>query len=132
MAEQIDDPEETAATVPPDAPGQLAVEVRYEPDTAFVTAVGEIDVVTAPRLAAAVEETLRTNVRHIAIDLTGTTFMDSTGIHVLVQAQERARQDVAVICGPGPVLRTLELLGLAAPLNVVPSLDVHKRRRSGS
>ncbi len=127
------DPDETAAARQPEPPGQLTVLVRHDPGAAFVAVVGEVDLLTAPRLTVALDEVLGTNVRRIAIDLTETTFMDSAGIHTLVQAQWRAaRRYFAVICGPGPVLRALELLGLTAPLNVVSSLDEYKLHRSGS
>jgi anti-sigma B factor antagonist len=133
LAEQMEDPEEPTATPEPEPPGQLTVLVRHEPEDAFVIVVGEVDLLSAPRLEAALEEILGTNARYIAIDLTETTFMDSAGIHSLVRTHQRAaRRHVSVICGPGPVLRALELLGLTEPLNVVSSLDEYKLRRSGS
>jgi len=109
----------------------MTVLVRHEPDAAFVTVAGEVDLLTAPRLAATLDEIVETNVRHIVIDLAETSFMDSAGIHTLVRTQQRARRHVAVICRPGTVLRTLELLGLTEPLNVVSSLQKYKLRRSG-
>jgi anti-sigma B factor antagonist len=138
MPEQMHDPEETAAareTAPLDhetaPPGQLTVLVRLAPQAALVTVAGEVDLLTAPRLAAALDEIPGTHARHVAIDLTETRFMDSAGIHALVQMKQRATGQVAVICGPGPVLRSLELLGLTEPLNVVASLDEYKLNRSG-
>lgn len=133
MAEQMHDPDETAAVRQPEPPGQLTVLVRHDPGAAFVAVAGEVDLLTAPRLTAALDEVLAINVRRIVIDLTETTFMDSAGIHTLVQAQRRAaRRHFAVICGPGPVLRALELLGLTEPLNVVSSFHEYKLHRSGS
>jgi anti-sigma B factor antagonist len=132
VAEEMHDPEETAATRQSEMPGQLSVQVRHEPEAAFVIVAGEVDLLTAPRLTAALDEILLTNIRHIAIDLTETTFMDSAGIHALVRAHNRTGRDVAVICGPGPVLRALELLGLTEPLSVVSSRDEYMLRRSGS
>ena len=126
------DPDDTAATLQPQPPGELTVAVRDEPEATVVAVAGEIDLVTAPQLTAALDELLRTTTRHIAIDLSETTFMDSTAVHVLVQAHQRAARHLAVICGPGPVLRTLELLGLTEPLGVVPSLEEYRLRRSGS
>jgi anti-sigma B factor antagonist len=132
VAEQTHDPEETAADRETGSQAQLTVFVRHEPEAMYVTVAGDVDLLTAPRLAAALGEIPGSNVRHIAIDLTETTFMDSAGIHILVQMQQRAMGHVAVICGPGPVLRALELLGLAEPLNVVSSLNEYKLSRSGS
>jgi anti-sigma B factor antagonist len=132
VAELMHDPEETPAARQSEPPGQLTVLVRHEPDAAFVTIAGEVDLLSAPRLAATLDEIVETNARHIVIDLTETTFMDSAGIHTLVQTHQRARRHVTVVCSPGTVLRTLELLGLTEPLNVVSSLEECNKRRSGS
>ncbi len=144
LAQQRHNPEDTPAApgsklpgaqpeLPvPEPPPQLTVEVRDAPEAAVVRVAGEIDLVTAPQLAAALDEVLRTNARHIAIDLTEITFMDSAGVHTLVQTHQRAGRHVAVICGPGPALRTLELLGLTESLNVVSSRADYKLRRSWS
>lgn len=132
VAELMEDSEDTAATFQPHPPGNLTVVVRYEPEAAVVTVAGEIDLLTAPQLTAALDELVRTTTRHIAIDLSETTFMDSAGVHVLLQAHQRAGRHLAAICAPGPVLRTLELLGLTEPLRVVPSLEEYRLRRSGS
>jgi anti-sigma B factor antagonist len=122
-----------AATHHAEPPGQLTVLVRHDRDAAFVTVTGELDLLTAPQLSAALDEVRGTNARHIAIDLTETTFMDSLGIHTLVQAQQHPpRRHVAVICGPGPVMQALELLDLTEPLNVVSSLNEYKLCRSAS
>lgn len=128
----MDDLKEPAAARDSELPGQLTVKVRHEPEATFVTVAGEVDLLTAPQLAAALDEVLGANVRHLALDLTETTFMDSAGVHTLIQTRQRAGRDVTVICGPGPVLRTLELLGLVEPLNVVLSREEFKLRRSGS
>jgi len=131
VADQIHDPDETAATRESQPSGQLTVLMRHELEAALVLITGEVDLMTAPRLEAVLDETLRTNARDIVIDLTETTFVDSAGIHILVQAQQRASRHVVVICGLGPVRRALELLGLVEPLNVVSTLDEYKLRRSG-
>ena len=93
---------------------------------------GELDLLTAPLLAAELDAILSTEARPIAIDLSEITFMDSAGIHVLVNARRRATRHLAVICGTGPVGRTLELIGLTEMLNVVSSLGEYKRRRARS
>lgn len=112
--------------------GRLSVIIRDLPEAAVVAVGGELDLLTAPKLAAELEPILGDDHRQIAIDLTETTFMDSAGIHGLVNISNRARRRFAVICPPGTVRRTIELVGLAEPLCVVDSLDEYKRRRVGS
>jgi anti-sigma B factor antagonist len=128
------DPEDPAAArgdSPNRLPGELSIAVRTEPGATFVEVGGELDLLSAPLLAAELDTLLSAQPGPIAIDLTGTTFMDSAGIHVLVNARQRAKRHVAVICAPGPVAKALELLGLSEMLNVVSSLDEYKRRRAG-
>lgn len=97
VAELMEDSEDTAATFQPQPPGNLTVVVRYEPEAAVVAVAGEIDLLTAPRLTAALDELVRTTTRHIAIDLSETTFIDSAGVHVLVQAHQRGGRHLAVV-----------------------------------
>ena len=82
---------------------------------------GEIDVATAGMLRSALEEALESGRRDIWVDLSEVTFMDSSGLKMLAQADH----DVAghngrltVICPTGPVRRTLELTGLVDELGV--------------
>lgn len=112
--------------------GRLSVIIRDLPEATVVAVGGELDLLTAPQLAAELEPILDDDHRHIAIDLTRTTFMDSAGIHGLVNISNRARPHFAVICPAGTVRRTIELVGLAEPLCVVDSLDEYRRRRVGS
>ncbi len=127
-----DDPAASAGDPRSEQPGQLTVVVRPEQDATLVAVRGELDLLNAPRLTAEVDAILGTGARPIAIDLTEITFMDSAGIHVLVNARQRATRHIAVICAPGPVAKSLELLGLTEMLNVVSSLAEYKRRRARS
>jgi len=111
---------------------RLSVVVRNLPEVTVVAVGGELDLLTAPQLAAELEPILAAEHRNIAIDLTETSFMDSAGIHALVNIGNRARRHFAVICPAGTVRRTIELVGLAEPLCVVDSLEEYKRRRAGS
>ncbi|MBV8220742.1 MAG: STAS domain-containing protein [Solirubrobacterales bacterium] len=113
-------------------PARLSVVIHDLPECTLVAVGGELDLLTAPQLAAELEPILTADHRHIAIDLTETSFMDSAGIHALVNIGNRARRHFAVICPAGTVRRTIELVGLAEPLCVVDSLDEYKRRRAGS
>jgi anti-anti-sigma factor len=58
----------------------------------------------------------------LVLDLSDVSFMDSTGIRLLLQAREHARRHGAgfvVVRGPDPVMRVLELVGLDEQLDVV-------------
>ena len=58
----------------------------------------------------------------LVVDLTDVTFMDSTGIRMLLQAREHARRCRArfmLVRGPDEVMRVLALVGLDQQLDIV-------------
>jgi anti-sigma B factor antagonist len=58
----------------------------------------------------------------LVLDLSGVTFMDSTGVRLILQAREHALRHgagFAVARGPESVMRVLELVGLDGQLDVV-------------
>ena len=112
-------------------PGGFAIVIRDEPAGTVVAVTGELDLLSAPQLRTALDPLLPANARHIAIDLTLATFMDSAGVHALLDASHRAGGHLAVICAKGPVRQVIELLGLTERLNVVSSLDEYRARRAG-
>ena len=101
--------------------GELSVEVANG-DPAVVTVVGEIDLLTAPSLAAPLRALI--DGRHaprIDLDLGGVPFMDSTGIQVLLAASADAKAaDIPfrVRAASGPVKRVLGLTGVLESLGL--------------
>ena len=70
----------------------LTLEVTQQDGAWIVTAVGEVDVHTAPRLRAALLEAEAGDPNTVVVDLTSVPFMDSTGLGVLVGGLARARE----------------------------------------
>ena len=58
-----------------------------------LTVRGDVDVDTAPRLENAVQDALRRGRRHVAVDMSSVSFMDSTALRALLSAREHARAD---------------------------------------
>ncbi len=76
---------------------------------------GELDMATAETLKLALAEALEAEPRHLALDLSDLTFIDSTGIGVLVSTSRRAEERGCsfVLRSPcRPVLRALRLTGV--------------------
>jgi anti-sigma B factor antagonist len=95
---------------------------------AVLSVAGEIDICTAADLQAAIE-TAATRAFEIWVDLSETTFMDSSGLHALTQARARladANLRLALICPDGPVLRVLELTGFER------MFEIHASRREAN
>ena len=68
----------------------LRVDVEDRGDHAVVTAAGEIDAATADTLATAVTGALADGYPTVLADFAGVTFIDSTGLGVLVKSHRRA------------------------------------------
>ena len=123
-------PGQPAGESGPSAPSRFAITIQDDQAGTVVTVHGEIDLLSAPTLRAQLDALLGATPRHIAIDLTATTFMDSAGVHALLDASGRSGGRLAVICGSGPVRQVIELLGLTEVLNVVSSPDEYRARRA--
>ena len=76
---------------------------------------GELDMATAPRLGRVLDEALDTMPDAVRLDLSELTFVDSTGIRVLITACRRAKDQNCSVILHAPrehVLRTLKLTGV--------------------
>jgi anti-anti-sigma factor len=95
---------------------------RRAGDGGDVVAVsGEVDIASVSLLRSELFAALTSGAGELWIDLSDTQFMDSSGIHALLEAEHEARRrgrPLAIICPRGPVRRVLELTGLAKALPV--------------
>lgn len=76
---------------------------------------GELDISTAPALEHELAEIEHENAPRVLIDLTNLSFMDSSGLAVIVRAMDAARRNGYELCirrGPPQVQRLLQLTGL--------------------
>jgi anti-anti-sigma factor len=105
---------------PPDRPA-LLVDIQSARDGArLVIADGEIDLETSPMLADAVRDVLDgDDPARVVLDLAAVTFIDSTGISLLLTSAEQARrQGTELRVEPSPVVR--RVLGIAGVDRVLP------------
>jgi anti-anti-sigma factor len=92
-------------------------DVTAYPDRASVRVVpsGELDVASRSVLAAQLDELWKSGWTDIVVDLRALTFMDSSGVHLLLQHHRRASETDArfgIIDGQPCVARTLQLSGV--------------------
>ena len=90
---------------------------RTEPGDGFVTlrVSGEIDLYTAPALRDAALAALRQHGTCLRVDLGKVTFMDSTGIEVLLATRRRAELEggsLTLLSPTQAVRRVIEVTGL--------------------
>lgn len=97
-------------------PHDFDVTVSYEDDEVLVAVRGEIDLYTGPMLWERVSAALDAARPRVVMDIGGVSFMDSTGISVLVMALRRLREDGGVLVVRSPsrtIFKLLELTGVA-------------------
>ena len=99
---------------------QIAVEISHLEDTDVVSPTGDIDIATAPEVRKAM--LANAGGRRIVLDLRGVTFMDTSGLQLLVEGRRRAIAEggaFAIVDGPAAVRRVIEVAGLAPKLEHV-------------
>jgi anti-anti-sigma factor len=102
-------------------PDLLHVAVEPLDDAILVSATGEIDMSTVDVLERELT-TAREEGSTVLLDLSGVTFMDSTGLHVLLEASHSSAVSdwgFFVVRPSGAVRRLLEVSGTADLIMVV-------------
>jgi anti-sigma B factor antagonist len=96
-----------------------------------VIATGEIDLWSAPEVTAALAKH-RTRDSSVVLDLRGVTFMDSSGLGLIVESNQRARKHgfrfAVAVGGASDVHRILEMSGLMQVLEFVDDPDAFLAR----
>jgi anti-sigma B factor antagonist len=83
--------------------------------TFIVSAYGDVDLVTAAELETELLETVHDGARRVVVDLTETTFFDSSGVHAVVRCGELLQSSgvqFGVVCANPRIKRILEITGI--------------------
>jgi anti-anti-sigma factor len=105
---------------------RLTVTVTDHEGYAVVTVVGEVDVTTGFQLRDPLHELAGRKLWHHVVDLQAVTFLDSTGLGILVGDHKRLRDrggSLQVVCGPGLVSRVFRLTGVDRIIPVRKSVE---------
>src|SRR5262249_4828062 len=108
------------------------IRMRWAAGATVVVVHGELDVLTAPKLTIWLDSLIRRGHGDIVIDLSEAGFIDSFGLHTLLNVQRRLSRpsrSVAVLCSAGAVRHAIELARLEDALGVVSSLAEYQRSR---
>jgi anti-sigma B factor antagonist len=101
-------------------------EEQLRPAGVVLTASGELDLATTPRLRERLRELIEAGARRLVIDLTPTSFMDSVALAAILTAR-RDLADVgrmAVVIAPDSYPRLVfEIAGMPEFLNVFETRD---------
>ncbi|MDQ1620343.1 MAG: anti-sigma factor antagonist [Actinomycetota bacterium] len=93
---------------------------------AVVTVGGEVDLGTANQLSDYAVTALQDSGPSLVIDLAGVTFMDSTGLKVLLACHRRVLLGgggLGLVAPTRPVLRVLSITGLDQTFPIYPTVD---------
>ena len=84
-------------------------------DTYVIALTGEIDLYTAPEFKQQLLDVIGRDAKHVVVDLTDTTFIDSTTLGVLVGGVKRLRPSggsLALVCTDQNISKIFEITGL--------------------
>jgi anti-sigma B factor antagonist len=99
---------------------------QVDDDTHVVTVTGEIDLFTAPEFKQRVSEPIDAGVANVVVDLTKTTFIDSSSLGVLIGAHRRLKLrggSLTIVCNSDAITKTFRITGLDGVFTLVGSLD---------
>ncbi|HEY4277996.1 MAG TPA: STAS domain-containing protein [Conexibacter sp.] len=94
----------------------FAVESTPERDRVIVAVAGELDIATTGRVEDEVTGLYDRGFEKVVLDLSNVSFMDSSGLRLLIRLDDRARGDrrFTVVQGDGAARRLLALTRLDA------------------
>jgi anti-sigma B factor antagonist len=106
--------------LPPTVVTPLQMEVAGSVTHPVLTARGEIDVATSPRLRMELSNLIARGATDITLEFAGVTFVDSSGLGVLVGAYKRLREDgdgrIRIVGAQQSVRKVFEITGLETAL----------------
>lgn len=103
-------------------PPRFVCTVEPARDCVIVRPEGELDMATAPTLEDHIAELRSTGFDHVVVDLSGLTFMDSTGLRLLIQHSHHAAGNgtrFSLIPGDRPIERVFDIAGVRSELEFV-------------
>jgi anti-anti-sigma factor len=109
---------------------QLDIQVVVSRHFHTIILAGEMDMAGVPELAAIVSGICANGQRNVIIDLRKLTFLDSSGLHALLRAQQECRardNELRIIPGPPNVQRLFELTGTSETLRFTEPADEDSR-----
>jgi len=84
-------------------------------DTYVISLTGEVDLYTAPEFKQQLLEVIGEGGKDVVVDFSGTTFIDSTTLGVLVSGVKRLRSNdgqLSLVCSDRNITKIFEITGL--------------------
>ena len=94
-------------------------------DSSYVISLaGEVDLYTAPEFKQQLLEVISQGARHVVVDFSDTTFIDSTTLGVLVGGVKRLRTNdgqLSLVCSDRNITKIFEITGLDRVFTIYPT-----------
>ena len=98
------------------------IDVATNDGATHLTLHGEFDIANAPHLEREIKRFAESGASRLVIDLRDLTFIDSTGLRIVLETRQRAADqgfELELVRGPRQVQRVFELTGLEERLPFV-------------
>ena len=103
---------------------------KVDDDTHIVSVSGEIDLFTAPEFKQRMSAPIDAGRSKLVVDLSSTTFIDSSSLGVLIGAHRRLKGRggrLVVACDSAPIVKTFRITGLDGVFTLVDSVEAALR-----
>src|SRR5881398_3820459 len=95
-------------------------------DAFVISLTGEVDLYTAPEVKQQLLEVIGQGAKEVVVDFSGTTFIDSTTLGVLVGGVKRLRTNdgqLSLVCSDRNITKIFEITGLDRVFSIYPTRD---------
>jgi anti-sigma B factor antagonist len=99
---------------------------KVDDDTHVVSVAGEIDLFTAPEFKQRMSAPIDEGRSNLIVDLTHTTFIDSSSLGVLIGAHRRLKLrggSLVVVCDDEAIAKTFKITGLDGVFTLAPTVE---------
>ena len=99
---------------------------KVDDDTHVVSVTGEIDLFTAPEFKQRMSAPIDAGRSRLVVDLSGTTFIDSSSLGVLIGAHRRLKLRggaLLVVCENEAITKTFKITGLDGVFTLAPTVE---------
>jgi len=99
---------------------------KVDDDTHVLAVTGEIDLFTAPEFKQRMSALIDAGRSRVVVDLTQTTFIDSSSLGVLIGAHRRLKLRggaLLVVCDSEAIAKTFKITGLDGVFTLAASVD---------
>ena len=99
---------------------------KVDEDTHVIAVSGEIDLFTAPEFKVRMSELIDAGRSRLVVDLSETTFIDSSSLGVLIGAHRRLKLrggTLLVVCDNEAIAKTFKITGLDGVFTLAPTVE---------